>query len=683
MKSISKWFTLAELLVSVMVLSIISAIWFVSYSQHLTSTRDSWRISAMNNFERIFEVYKVGKWKFPMPTDAIDITYSGATVIQQGFVWDTVYEKLEQSKNPPVDPSSKHEFDYSVSANRQEYNLAYVLETKEYSWKKIPVSKIAWNYNGYFLQSKNNLFAIPSLISADLSETDLLNLHNQWKILSNNSVVYPPYQNTDNSPTKWETTTQLLLETDISEIGSSFVTRLSLLSELQQTYSSMKDDYYKQLNSYEISSIIYDESQLKFIWNQIFKATKEPRLPEYPKNSRYFLFLDGNDDKITIPDFQLESDFEVSMQVSPRKANYTLFGDNTTTGGVLSITGNVVKYWATDYPLTKVPTLGQLNTVTLKADSGKLTILVNNQISYQWTTSLTPQIVSMIWSAYFWWTRFAGIIADVNMSSWWKKRFYKIDDNQEYIVNSQIDWYSDNLVTTNNVTSWDGTEANFSKKSLWANSISWKTYRVDMAIKNYVSWKIRTYFWLNTSGVWPLYSTSDDNLVYFHTPSTWRLFEIQTNSGADRFIWVVEVFIREAIGIWKLRYAWDSSWLQFTKISDGLWYSDNRWGLWDVSEDGSTTVWQKIAWEWGHPNDSYLEPFSDYIYRFTSSNFKGSNVQFQIGLPRLDIDKNKTYKWVINSGDNDMWRMMFNVTQAWTNIDIKDIEIIHALREAK
>jgi succinate dehydrogenase flavin-adding protein (antitoxin of CptAB toxin-antitoxin module) len=58
-------------------------------------------------------------------------------------------------------------------------------------------------------------------------------------------------------------------------------------------------------------------------------------------------------------------------------------------------------------------------------------------------------------------------------------------------------------------------------------------------------------------------------------------------------------------------------------------------------------------------------------------------VQFQIGLPRLEIDKNKTYKWVINSGDNDMWRMMFNVTQAWTNIDIKDIEIIHALREAK
>ena len=683
MKKISQWFTLVELLVSVMVLAIVSAIWFVSYSKHLTWSRDSARIAAVSNFERIFEIHKVNKWIFSTPTDAIDITYSGSTIWQQGFVWDSVYEELGQSKNPPLDPRSKKGFDYSISANKQEYNIAYILESKEHSWEKMPVSKVIGNYNWYFLQSENNLFALPSLISSDISETDLWNLYTQWKILSNNSPVYPATQNTNTPPSPADVPNKLVLSSTLNNLWDSFINRLELLQELQQAYSSMKAKEYDKIKSYNIFPLLYDEAQLKFVWNLIFKAVNEPRLKEYKETQRYFLFLDGHNDQINIPDFNLESDFEISMLISPRNANYTLLWNEVTTDGVLSISGNNLRYGPNSYELTYIPELRKLNSLEIKSLSGALTVRVNDKISYIGNESLTPKNINIIGDTYYGWTNFAGILADVRLSSWWQQRFYKLDDNNEYLENSQLGEYSSNLVTTNNLTTWDGTESNYADKLLWWSSVWWKTYRVDLVIKNYVSGKIRAVFWANNLGFLPDFATNTSNLVYYHTPTTGSPFRIQTSVNTDRFIWDVEVYIKEAKNIWILKNSWDSSWFKFMKKADDLWYSENLWNLGDVTEDGTTWTLQMIEWEWWHTNDTYLEPYSDYIYSFSSSNHVWQSIYLQVWAPRVDIIDNLDYKWVINSGGNMQGSLMFISERVGTKIDIKNIVIQHVLQWAK
>ena len=119
------------------------------------------------------------------------------------------------------------------------------------------------------------------------------------------------------------------------------------------------------------------------------------------------------------------------------------------------------------------------------------------------------------------------------------------------------------------------------------------------------------------------------------------------------------------------------------KKADDLWYSENLWNLGDVTEDGTTWTLQMIEWEWWHTNDTYLEPYSDYIYSFSSSNHVWQSIYLQVGAPRVDIIDNLDYKWVINSGGNMQGSLMFISERVGTKIDIKNIVIQHVLQWAK
>lgn len=110
----SKGFTLAELIVVVTILSILSALGFLALSQHLSSARDSVRATDLANFEKGLEVYAISNGRYPLPLNSYDSTGGTASSIvkRQGNMNGAA---IGYTKTAPVDPLTKTQYVYAVS----------------------------------------------------------------------------------------------------------------------------------------------------------------------------------------------------------------------------------------------------------------------------------------------------------------------------------------------------------------------------------------------------------------------------------------------------------------------------------------------------------------------------------------------------------------------------------------
>ena len=77
------------------------------------------------------ELFQLDAGKYPTPTNSVAITYSGATVWNQGTFGDTVKVNLSKLDRIPVDPVTNRQYSYSVLANSNQYQLAGALEGSE------------------------------------------------------------------------------------------------------------------------------------------------------------------------------------------------------------------------------------------------------------------------------------------------------------------------------------------------------------------------------------------------------------------------------------------------------------------------------------------------------------------------------------------------------------------------
>ncbi len=251
-------FTLVELIVVITILAILWTIAFISLQWYSTDARDSTRISDISTIKSALELYNLDAGKYPIPTNGVDITYSGSTVWTQWTIWETVYANLSKLDKIPKDPITDKEYTYSTTANKYEYQLWGITEGDSLSFKNQEASAwlidakayVAWSYNWLMTKSNSwstcNILAIPSIITNNTSSwTDLQTITN------NNWFVYRWYKNLPSS-FKWSkfnhiwwfafTPNKLLAYSDTwscSELTNpvSSTARVNLIKWLQDSYS--------------------------------------------------------------------------------------------------------------------------------------------------------------------------------------------------------------------------------------------------------------------------------------------------------------------------------------------------------------------------------------------------------------------------------------------------------------
>lgn len=117
-------FTLVELIVVITILAILWTVGFVSLKSYSSSARDSNRLTTLSNIEKLLSIYSIKTWGYPEPDGAL--SYTGGTltvVIRQWVIADSVVRSISLS-TPPLDPLTNEKYVYSVSWNRQYYQVA-------------------------------------------------------------------------------------------------------------------------------------------------------------------------------------------------------------------------------------------------------------------------------------------------------------------------------------------------------------------------------------------------------------------------------------------------------------------------------------------------------------------------------------------------------------------------------
>jgi len=149
----TKWFTFVELVIVMVIIVILTWIWFSSYVWYIAWARDTQRTSDLLQVGSSLKLYKQKRWYYWLPWDYFNITYSGTVVAMQWKLNTDVH--ISSIDKLPLDPKTNWFYSYSTSKNKQEYLISATLENTE-----INTAIVSWNYKSV---SKNIL---PTIIFA-------------------------------------------------------------------------------------------------------------------------------------------------------------------------------------------------------------------------------------------------------------------------------------------------------------------------------------------------------------------------------------------------------------------------------------------------------------------------------------------------------------------------------------
>ncbi len=203
MKKIKYAFTLVELIVVITILTILWTIAFFSLQWYSTQASNSSRISDLWLIKTSLELFQLDAWKYPLPSNYSEITYSWSIVWKQWSFWNSAYSNVTRLDKIPKDPVFDKEYTYSISSSMNNYQLWWILEWSDiimnwnisnlYAWDNLATAYVIWNYDWLVTRTNTwntcNILSVPSIITNDTSNTDLL------QILANNSFVYRWYNN--------------------------------------------------------------------------------------------------------------------------------------------------------------------------------------------------------------------------------------------------------------------------------------------------------------------------------------------------------------------------------------------------------------------------------------------------------------------------------------------------------
>ncbi len=193
MKNTKQAFTLVELIVVATVLVILATMGFAAFSNSIPDARDAQRVAAVAQIDSALTSYRSERQVLPFPGSYFDIALSGNTVALQ-WKFDNTIRINEKLRNLPLDPFADIPYAYSVTNNRQEFQLAATLENSD-----IPIAYLQWDYTTV------SYTRLPTIMIAAETNTDVSTP--AWKdlFIFNNLEYNLPYnlQNPDYPYSLW------------------------------------------------------------------------------------------------------------------------------------------------------------------------------------------------------------------------------------------------------------------------------------------------------------------------------------------------------------------------------------------------------------------------------------------------------------------------------------------------
>ncbi|MDD2871874.1 MAG: fibrinogen-like YCDxxxxGGGW domain-containing protein [Candidatus Gracilibacteria bacterium] len=208
-------FTLVELIVVITILAILGTIAFITLNGYSQQSRDSARISDISSLKTSLELFQIEAGKYPLPTDGIDVTYSGAVVWNQGTFGESVQTNIDKLDRIPLDPLTNSNYTYSVTQKRNEYELAGIVEgdilgmNNEQGIMNKVVSQtnagtteatayVTGNYNSLMNKTASGetcyVLSLPTIIASDVETSNKIE-----DIVTENKLVYNGFKNLPNS----------------------------------------------------------------------------------------------------------------------------------------------------------------------------------------------------------------------------------------------------------------------------------------------------------------------------------------------------------------------------------------------------------------------------------------------------------------------------------------------------
>lgn len=122
-----KWFSLVEIIISVAIIAILWAISTISLVNWLNNSKDAKRLGDMNTLITALENYIYSNNEYPMPDKYIEINYNTGNLWYQWYAWSSVSKKLSL-KSEPTDPSNGSYYTYSITNDKNDFQLMSFLE---------------------------------------------------------------------------------------------------------------------------------------------------------------------------------------------------------------------------------------------------------------------------------------------------------------------------------------------------------------------------------------------------------------------------------------------------------------------------------------------------------------------------------------------------------------------------
>lgn len=128
MKKEKKAFTLAELLISIVILAILWTIGFMAYTSYHKMTRNVVRETDINTVKKALEYYYIKTQRYPNPDNYVNIYHNDIILWKQGELGENVVRELNSLNKVPLDPLYITQYTYSVTHDNKKYQIWYVEE---------------------------------------------------------------------------------------------------------------------------------------------------------------------------------------------------------------------------------------------------------------------------------------------------------------------------------------------------------------------------------------------------------------------------------------------------------------------------------------------------------------------------------------------------------------------------
>lgn len=134
-------FTLVELIVVATILVVLATMGFAAFSDSIPDARDAERKAAIAQIESALSSYHAERQVLPLPSTNYFELSLWATPVAYQWKFDNTVRINNKLRNLPTDPYSETPYAYSITANKQEFQLSATLENGD-----LPIAYLQGDY---------------------------------------------------------------------------------------------------------------------------------------------------------------------------------------------------------------------------------------------------------------------------------------------------------------------------------------------------------------------------------------------------------------------------------------------------------------------------------------------------------------------------------------------------------